>query len=254
MSSTMVSAPQTSSTPHAPQEKLVPPSISAPPQRANVVVSERIIIPGWVDDLDAYRRWAVSDEFPQTGWISFLDGVIFVDPDMEELFTHNQVKGAYAFAVMSVLGVPPIGMYVHDRMLLTNSFANLSTEPDGLFFDWNTVQSNRLRMVEGAEGYIELTGTPDMVLEVVSKHSVPKDTRTLRELYWKAGIPEYWLVDARETEPRFEILRHSENEYVSVGPTDGWLTSSILRRQFQLVKQINPLGQPQFIVNQREIS
>ena len=59
---------------------------------------------------------------------------------MEELFTHNQVKGAYAYAIMSALCATPNGMYVHDRMLLTNDAANLSTEPDGLFFFWGTVQ------------------------------------------------------------------------------------------------------------------
>jgi Uma2 family endonuclease len=36
-----------------------------------------------------------------------------------------------------------------------------------------------------------------MVLEVVSASSVEPDTQTLRELYWAAGIKEYWLVDAR---------------------------------------------------------
>jgi Uma2 family endonuclease len=223
------------------------------PRRPDVFVTDNIVVPGWIIDLESFRRWATSADHAHSGWVSFLDGTIFVDPHMEELFTHNQVKGAYAYAIMSVLGPTPNGLFVHDRMLLTNPTANLSTEPDGLFFFWTTIQSNRLRMVEGAEGFIELTGTADMVLEVVSKHSVPKDTVTLRDLYWKAGISEYWLVDARGAEPRFEILRHEAMEYVPVGSFDGWVASSVFERRFQISKQVNPLGQPQFVVLHKEL-
>jgi Uma2 family endonuclease len=221
------------------------------PRRADVFVAEGIRVPGWVVDLETYRQWARSEDYPKSGLASFLDGAIFVDPTMEELFTHNQVKGAYAYAVMSVLGPTPSGMYVHDRMLLTNQAANLSTEPDGLFFFWTTIQSERLRMIEGADGNTELSGTPDMILEIVSKYSVRKDTIVLRELYWKAKIPEFWLVDARGTEPRFEILRRAESEYVAVEAVDGWLPSANFGRQFRLVKQTNPLGKPQFVVEHR---
>jgi Uma2 family endonuclease len=239
---------------------LTPPSgIIAPPgheapRRPDIFVSDNIVVPGWIVDLESFRRWATSGNYPPSGWVSFLNGAIFVDPHIEELFTHNQVKGAYAYAIMSVLGPNPNGLFVHDRMLLTNPSANLSTEPDGLFFFWTTIQSNRLRMVEGADGFIELTGTADMVLEVVSKHSVPKDTVALRELYWKAGIAEYWLVDARGVEPRFEILRHAETDYAAVEPVTGWVASSVFGRRFQIVKKTNPLGQPQFVVLHDEMA
>lgn len=231
------------------QQTLPAPPPNPPAMRGNVLVQDKIAIPGWVCDLASYRQWAHSDDYPHSGWVSYLNGDIFVDPDREELYTHNQVKGAYAYAIMSVLGPTPNGMYVHDRMLLTNSDANLSTEPDGLFFFWTTAKENRLRIIKGTNGFIELSGTPDMTLEVVSKHSVPKDTVKLRELYWKAGVGEYWLVDARGDEPKFEILRRTEKDYVPVELSEGWLTSSIFQRRFQIVKQSNPLGQPQFLVN-----
>ena len=118
---------------------------------------------------------------------------------MEEFLTHNQVKAAYDYAIMSVVNPASLGRYVPDRMLLTNSGANLNAEPDGLFFTWDTLRSGRLRLVEReGQGIMELEGTPDLVLEVVSKSSVRKDTVILRDLYYKAGIEEYWLVDARK--------------------------------------------------------
>jgi Uma2 family endonuclease len=225
---------------------------AAPPvrsRRREVNVQETISIPGWIDDLESYRRWAHSDDYPRTGWVSFLDGEIWVDLSMEEFLTHNQVKFAFGLAIGNVLMSQPSGRFCGDRMLLTHEGANLSTEPDGLFFRWETLQSGRLRLVPGKEaGYMELAGTPDMIMEIVSKTSERKDQVVLRELYWKANIPEYWLVDARSDPAQFNILRHTPQGYVPTEPTDGWLPSQVLERKFRLVRQTDPLGHPQFVV------
>jgi Uma2 family endonuclease len=222
------------------------------PARSDVLVQDQIAIPGWINDLESYRRWAHSDGYPDQGWVSFLNGHIWVDFSMEEFLTHNRVKGAYAFAVMGVLRAHPIGDFVHDRMLLSNPAANLSTEPDGLFYLWETMRTGRLRLVPGKrEGYMELEGTPDGVLEVVSQTSERKDKVVLRELYWSAGVPEYWLVDARTDPPQFDILRHTPTGYVPTIATEGWLRSEILGREFRLLRQVDPLGHPQFVVEAR---
>src|SRR5207253_1770358 len=116
-----------------------------------------------------------------------------------------------------------LGLYMPDGMLLSNEEANLSCQPDGTFVSHQTLEEERIRLVEGKdEGYVELEGTPDMVLEVVSNSSVEKDTETLRDLYWQAGIPEYWLVDARGEAVTFEILRHTPRGYVSTRKQSGW--------------------------------
>ena len=47
------------------------------------------------------------------------------------------------------------------------------------------------------EEFIEIIGTPDMVLEVLSDSSVRKDLVRLKAAYERAGVPEYWVVDAR---------------------------------------------------------
>src|SRR5262245_45517359 len=179
------------------------PSGPFPVARNNVIVQEKVLIPGWIDSLESYRAWAHSDAYPESGWVSYLNGTIWVDMEMEEFFTHNQVKGSFTGALVTLTMREAIGRFVPDRMLLTNVAANLSTEPDGLFFLWATLQSERIRLLPGKkEGYMELEGTPDMVLEIVSKYSERKDTKILRELYWKAAVPEYWLVDVRKDDPR----------------------------------------------------
>ncbi len=227
-----------------------------PPLRSDVLVQDQvadpIAIPGWINDLESYRRWAHSDDYPEHGWVSFLNGRIWVESGIEEFVTHNSVKGAYAFAIMDVLRGDPRGRFVHDRMLLGNRAANLSTEPDGLFYLWETMRSGRLKLVPGKrEGYMELEGTPDGVLEVVSKTSERKDKIELRQLYWKAQIPEYWLVDARTDPPQFDILWHTSAGYEPAPANAGWLRSEILAKEFRLTSQADPLGHVQFVVEVR---
>jgi Uma2 family endonuclease len=228
-------------------------AIAPPKRRLKVFVQGQIVIPNWVDDLDTFCDWRLTADGPQHGEVAFLDSGIWVDLSMEEFLTHNQVKAAFDFAVMSVVQPAALGRYVPDRMLFRNVHANLSTEPDGLFFKWEAVRSGRLRLVEKpGQGFMELEGSADLVLEVVSKTSVEKDTVLLRELYWKAEIAEYWLVDVRDGKIRFEILEHTPSGYVATASTDGWLQSRVLGMKFQLQQSTDPLGHPQFFVNVSE--
>jgi Uma2 family endonuclease len=219
------------------------------PRRPKIFLQGEVLIPDWVEDLDSFRRWRLSESAPDKGEIAFLDSYLWVDLTMEEFLTHNQLKAACDYAIMSVVNPASLGRYVPDRMFLTNTVANLNTEPDGLFFTWETMRSGRLRLVEReGQGIMELEGTPDLVLEIVSKSSVRKDTVLLRDLYFKAGIPEYWLVDVREGALSFEILEWTAEGYAAASAIDGWVTSKVLAKKFQLQKKSDPLGHPQFVV------
>lgn len=227
----------------------MPEMLTLPRRRLKVFVQGQVVIPDWVDDLDSFRRWRHSDDAPQKGEIAFLDSYLWVDLTMEEFLTHNQVKAAYDYSIMSVVNPAALGRYVPDRMLLTNTEANLNAEPDGLFFTWETLRSGRLRFVEReGQGIMELEGAADLVLEIVSKSSVRKDTVLLRDLYFKAGIQEYWLVDVHDGALSFEILQRTPEGYVASLAVDGWVASKVLGKKFQLQKKDDPLGHPQFVV------
>jgi Uma2 family endonuclease len=103
-------------------------------------------------------------------------------------------------------------------------------------------------MIEAAgDGYREVDGTPDMVLEIVSQTSVRKDTVDLRRLYWLAGIPEYWLVDARTESVQFDILKRGTRSYLSTRKAPGgWLKSNVFGASFRLKRKMDQLGNPQF--------
>jgi Uma2 family endonuclease len=80
-------------------------------------------------------------------------------------------------------------------------------------------------------------GTPEMVLEVVSKHSIQKDTVVLRELYAVAGISEYWLVNPLGEALSFDILRLTARGYVTTRKSDGWIKSALFGKSFRLEAQ-----------------
>jgi hypothetical protein len=159
-----------------------------------VLYDDSVDIPNGISDLAGFRRWAHSDEFPETGRICFLDGRVWLDMSKEQVVTHNQLKQEFNLVIGGLVKAQRLGRFFPDGLLLTNDRAQLACQPDGTFVSRQSLESGRVRLVEGEkEGYLELEGTPDMVLEVVSASSVEKDKETLPDFYWRAGIPEYWL-------------------------------------------------------------
>ena len=165
----------------------------------------------------------------------------------EQIFTHNQVKAKFGIVLAQLAKANRYGLYFPDGVYLSNEIANLSCRPDGCYVSRRSLRLDRVRLEEGAEeGYVELMGTPDMALEVMSPSSVRKDTVRLRELYWRAGINEYWLVDARGLPIRFAILRRTAKGYVQVPRQAGWQKSTVFGKAFKLTARDDEDGFPEY--------
>lgn len=230
-------------------------SPSVPPQPApravRIVIEENVAIPAEVVNLASFCRWATSDQHPERGQFSYLRGTIWVDLSMETLYRHNQVKREFAEVLGGLVKSSAMGRFIPDGMLLRNDAADLATEPNGMFVSYDALRSGRVRRVEReTPDFLELEGSPEMVLEVVSETSVQKDTEELRELYWRAGILEYWLVDARATAPRFDILHRGRKGFTSTRKkAGGWRRSNVFDRSFHLTQTADPLGDPLYVLN-----
>jgi Uma2 family endonuclease len=85
-------------------------------------------------------------------------------------------------------------------------------------------------------------GAPDLVVEVVSASSVKKDLQTLRAAYARAGIPEYWIIDARADAIRFLILHLDGGEYREAAPVTEPQPSRVFARRFRLTRARNEVG------------
>ncbi|MEX2141124.1 MAG: Uma2 family endonuclease [Pirellulales bacterium] len=197
--------------------------------------------------LSGFRAWVTSDEFPEKWRVSFLNGAILFNMT-EETETHNKVKVAIQYTLHGVSKKAQSGTVYGDGVQLSNKAANLSTCPEAIYISRETLRSGRVKRVrrKGRDEYIELEGTPDLVVEVVSRSSRRKDLIDLPVLYHRAGIPEYWLIDALGDEIDFKILRRGPRRYLSVEPQRGWLASSVLNRQFKLVRKRDEDGDWQY--------
>jgi Uma2 family endonuclease len=193
----------------------------------------QIQIPAWVKDNASFLRWAEANVENQRGKIGYFQGLVWIDQTMETFF-HNQIKMAIAFAVMEWNAQQGLGRYYGDGMLFSRPDIELSSEPDGLFVS-QQAKANRRAWLEKGRDSLVLLGTPDMVLEVVSKSSRKKDTKILPDLYHQAGVAEYWRVDSLVKAPELNIYSNTPGGYELVPSQDGWVKSDVLRATFKLV-------------------
>lgn len=201
-------------------------------------------IPNWVIDHETFRRWARSDAFPRRGQFFYLDRKIWMDLARETVI-HNQIRVAFIAVVGALNLAEKLGRFVGGRMMLTHVAAGLSCEPDGMFISNAAFERGLATLPEGGAS-LEIIGTPDMTLEVASKTSVEKDTVALKDLYAKAAIAEYWVVDSTVETPQLEIYRLAAGKYVAARKHDGWVKSNVFGRSFRLTCKKDAHGVSQF--------
>jgi Uma2 family endonuclease len=208
------------------------------PQRLHVTVPET------AHTLAGFRQWASSDDFPETGKISYLAGELHIDMSPEMFDSHNQVKDAINGALSPLVRKLDLGKYCPDGLWITNDNADLSTEADATFLSWERLERGQVQLIprrDSGDG-IEMRGSPDWVLEIVSDTSESKDTLRLLDLYYRANVREYWLIDARGDALSLAIYRRGADSFVPVTPTRGWLASEVFPRRFRLTRQRDRIG------------
>ncbi len=215
---------------------------------------KEVRIPPSAYTLSGFRTWAHSADFPARGHISFIDQELFIDMSPEEINTHALVKSAVGNALYNLNQKEDRGVLLPDRVPITNESAGLSNEPDGSFLCWATLEAKRARLVpreKEGDRFMEVEGSPDWVLEIVSDSSVRKDNATLRGVYYRAGVSAYWIIDARGEEPVLEILQRGEDGYVPAPSRNGWLHSEVFGRSFRLERRHSRLGLWQYTLRMR---
>jgi len=213
---------------------------------------ESFRVPEWVIDLNSFNRWLEEPDFPEEGRIDFLQGEIWIDMSEEEVWSHNQAKAEFTVVLGGLAKAERRGRFFPAGFRFQHPEAELSVVPDGVFICNDTFQTMRVTLAQGSAGTdMRVVGSPNMVLEVISASSVGKDTQRLRELYWKAGVREYWLVDARKQGLTFTILRHTARGFVATPSRDGWLKSAVFGKSFRLTRAADELDHPTFALELR---
>lgn len=190
-------------------------------------------IPRSLPDFASFQSWTRSSSFPEKGRIDWVGGEVFVDMSPENLDRHGTVKTAFTRDLSDRIERRDLGVVLVDSSRLASQEADLSAEPDILVILFESVERGRVRLIPAAqgveEGYVEVEGAADIVVECVSNSSVAKDTRKLPPLYHAAGVREYWLVDARRDPVSFVLQKRGPRSYRESRPDrNGFRTSGVL--------------------------
>jgi Uma2 family endonuclease len=210
-----------------------------------LTIEERVTVPNTAFTHAGYRAWVTSDVYPEKGLrTTFVNGEVLVDMTPESIEGHIKVKTAVTTALDRFVRDHDLGESYADGTLVTNEVAGLSCEPDLTFVSWLSFESGVVRLERTADGadYIEVVGSPDLVVETVSKTSVKKDTILLRQAYALAGVREYWLIDARAEPMQFEILHNEEGAFRLSGDPGAPPESRVLAGRWQLTRSRNRVG------------
>ena len=236
-----------------------------------VRIEETIEIPPGIDSLEKFREWALSDDFPEIGRIDYIQGVIdvngvVVDAGMvevelmpERMISHSDVKAAVARRLTERVLDSDLGKVCIDGMRFSSMESSMSCEPDVFVLLHETIESGEVGLTPasgGAADFIEIQGGPDLVVEIVSPSSVAKDTRRLPSAYFKAGVREFWPIDARDDkELRFQIFRRGESGFVETEIDDeGFQNSGVLDRRYRLTRERGRREEWRFVLEERGLS
>lgn len=212
-----------------------------------LLLEDEVEIPDHVCDLATFRRWALSDEFPETGRIDYVRGKIEVDMSPENFFFHGTPKVKIESVMLDRIEELDLGHLVSDRTRISHVGADVSAEPDIVFISYESLDTGQARLVEAAsndpDSFVEVEGAPDLVVEIVSDSSVAKDTKRLPPAYFEAGVRELWLVDARKSELYFQIHDRGKSNFEAVPASDdGFQHSAILQSAFRLERHRHARG------------
>lgn len=201
-------------------------------------------LPGPLTSLDKFRAWADSEHFPQHGKVTYYAGRVLFDMSPERYESHSSLKREITYGIERVVRGSDLGDLYIDGSWFTHDEADVSNEPDVMFATWETLAEGRLEPApdQNDEKYTQLVGTPDWVCEIISDSSERKDDVVLREAYFRAGVPEYWLIDARGAEIDFKLLVAGEQGYEEATHRDGWRRSPVFACEFHLSRERNRVG------------
>jgi Uma2 family endonuclease len=201
-------------------------------------------VPAWVVDHPSFLKWLRSGAVPEDVRVGYIDNQVWMETMPERAFAHNRIKTVLASVLLPLADADRLGVYFGDGMTFTSESGGFTSVPDGIFVSQKSIDEKLVQLTGGRRSHhdTELTGTPDLVIEVVSESSEHKDTEWLMANYWNAGVSEYWVVDGREEPLLFTIYRRGPKGYTAVRKSEGWSRSPVLGRSFRFVPHEQKMG------------
>lgn len=144
-------------------------------------------------------RWTYQDykRLPDNGMrYEVIEGELYMTPAPST--KHQRLLLALTIRLSDYLKQTPSGeLFFAPVDVRMGGLAN-PVQPDLLF-----IAANRLDIVK--EDYID--GAPDLIVEALSPGTQRHDRRTKFNLYARAGVKEYWLIDPQTCAAEVYVLR-----------------------------------------------
>jgi Uma2 family endonuclease len=196
--------------------------VKSPPSRTDLLELENF----WPEQ----GQWTYDDykQLPDDGWrYELIEGELYMSPAPKPV--HQEATGNLSGELRNHCKETKAGkVYAAPIDVKLPGLAD-PVQPDVVF-----IQQNRLRIVK--DDYIE--GAPDFIAEVLSPSNWVVDRRKKFEIYAKAGVKEYWIIDPKARTIEQFVLR--DQNYALLGKFEqGDAISSAVVQGFHIeVKEI----------------
>jgi Uma2 family endonuclease len=149
-----------------------------------------------------YQHWL---NFPDDGWkYEIIDGVLYMAP--APAIDHQRSSGELFRRIANYAKEHDLGTVLQAPCDVRLPYQLVPLQPDIFFIRKERRGIISPQCVEGA---------PDLIVEILSPGYIDHDRRTKFNVYQKAGVPEYWLVDYQAK--TVEIFTLVEAEYRLAG-------------------------------------
>jgi Uma2 family endonuclease len=149
---------------------------------------------------------ALPDDGRQVEWVDG-EAIFFMPPNAR----HQMISGLLHFLLTGFVGLFNLGRIIAAPFEMRTRPDGPAREPDLLFI----AREHLHRLTEQ-----RLEGPADLIVEIVSPDSVGRDRREKFLEYAEAGIPEYWWIDPRQRQHRFEPFTLNESGNYEPIPPD----------------------------------
>ena len=133
-----------------------------------------------------FREMEFDDN--DTSWYELINGILV--KKQSPSIDHQNIAENLLVAMKTYARKKQLGRVHHAPLDVVLDDEN-SYQPDILF-----IKKDRYHIIDEKERIV--IGTPDLVVEVLSKSTAPYDRGDKKDIYEQCGVREYWLVDPKK--------------------------------------------------------
>jgi Uma2 family endonuclease len=172
-----------------------------------------------VIDIPKKDHWTYSDYelLPAELRCEIFNGNLIMAPS--PLSEHQRVSSNLEFEIQSSIRGRLKAILFHAPMDVVFDSSNV-LQPDIIY-----VSEKKKDIVKHGK---PIMGTPDMVVEILSKGSLVYDRVEKKNLYEKFGVEEYWIVDPQNQSVEVYCLENNHYELFSSAEIKGLVASKVI--------------------------